>query len=93
MVMPISGPTGVSALRRCRGGNTTFTRARPCGIMTDPHSPCNARATIRKTASGARPQASEASVKPVMPSRNSRRRPSRSPSRPEVTRPRANVAV
>ena len=40
---------GTSALRRCSGGNTTFTSARPCGIITDPNRPCSVRATIRKT--------------------------------------------
>ena len=93
MASPMIGPNGISALRRCSGGKTIFTSARPCGIITDPNRPWNTRATIRNPALGASPQASDATVKPAIPSRNSRRRPIRSPSRPEVTRPSAKAAV
>ena len=40
---------------------------------------------------GASPQSADAAVKPARPSRNSRRRPKMSPSRPPVTSPTANV--
>ena len=83
----------MSALRSRCGGKTTFTIANPCGIITEPNRPCRTRAMIRKPTPGASPQASEASVNPAMRSRNSRRWPSRSPSRPDVIRPMAKAAV
>ncbi len=90
---PMTGPNGMKALPSWSGGKATFTMARPCGIITAPKRPCRMRAPMSQPAPGASPQASDASVKPAMHTRNIRRRPSRSPRRPLVTRPRAKAAV
>jgi hypothetical protein len=39
------------------------------------------------------PQASDIAVNPIIPTRNIRRRPTMSPSRPEITSPIANASV
>ena len=90
---PMTGPNGMNALPSSSGGKATFTRANPCGIITAPNSPWSTRAAMSQPAPGASPHASDARVKPAMPTRNIRRRPSRSPRRPLVTRPRAKAVV
>ena len=87
------GPNGMKAFCRSAGVKLDFTMASPCGIITAPKNPWATRAAIRKPALGANPQSSEATVKPTMPIRNIRRRPTRSPARAEVIRPTAKVKV
>ena len=48
-------------------------------------APCAALPTTSVAAVGASPQASDVTVKPAIPARNSRRRPNASPSRPPIT--------
>jgi len=60
---------------------------------TAPPSPCTARAAMSGTCALASPQASEASVKRVIPSRNSRRCPNKSPSRPPSKRKPPKVSM
>jgi hypothetical protein len=93
MPIPMIGPNGTNACRSFSGGKTTVSRANPCGIINDPKSPCNARATTSHPTPGANPQASDDTVNPVIPIRNNRRRPTRSPSRPALTNPNAKVTV
>jgi hypothetical protein len=58
-----------------------------------PPIPCTARAPTRNSCEVAIPQASEAAVKSVMPMRNSRRWPKRSPSRPPSRRKPPKVST
>lgn len=90
---PITGPNGMNAFCRSASVNADFTIASPCGIITAPKSPWAQRAAISSPAVGASPQSSEAVVKPTMPIRNIRRRPTTSPSRALVSRPTAKVSV
>src|SRR5580704_17410864 len=77
----------------CLRGKTEPSMPKPCGISSAPNAPWTSRATMIEGGSQARPQASEAAVKPVMPIRKVRRRPYLSPSRPPVTSstPRASA--
>ena len=60
---------------------------------TAPASPCTARAVISSSCEFARPHASDATVKAAMPSRNSRRCPYKSPSRPPSSRKPPKVSM
>jgi hypothetical protein len=60
---------------------------------TAPPKPCTARAQTSSTCEFAMPQASDATVKRVMPPRNSLRWPYRSPSLPPSSRKPPNVSI
>nr|WP_231960760.1 hypothetical protein [Amycolatopsis thermoflava] len=80
----LTGPIAPSA--RDSAGSVNIARISPmvCGMITAADAPCAARNTINAPASGARAHASEVSRNAVTPSRNTRRHPARSPSRPPV---------
>ena len=63
-------------------GNIVTIMPRMTAEVIAPPTPCTNRAAIRTISLCARPQPSEARLKTVRPARNTRRRPSRSPSRP-----------
>ncbi len=75
--MPIAWP-------RCFGGNVAVMIESVAGFISAAPIPCTARAPIRKPAFGAKPQASDESVKTARPTMKMRRRPKRSPSLPPV---------
>ncbi len=60
---------------------------------TAPPNPCTARATTSSAWLLASPQASEATVNNTMPSKNRRRWPNRSPSRPPSSRKPPKVSM
>lgn len=60
---------------------------------TAPPTPCTARAATSSPCVLANPQASDAMVNSVMPARNSRRWPYRSPSRPPSSRQPPKVSM
>ncbi|GAA3204138.1 hypothetical protein GCM10010486_87920 [Nonomuraea roseoviolacea subsp. carminata] len=66
-------------------GKTALRMPNPWGISRAPKAPWISRAVMSEAGPGARPQAMEARVKPVMPARKVRRRPYLSPSRPPGT--------
>ena len=84
--MPIARP-------RSRGGKVAVMIESVAGFISAAPTPWTARAPIRKEALGARPHASEASVKIARPTVNMRRRPYMSPSFPPVIRSAANVSA
>ncbi len=86
------GPNGMNAFCSSSSGNDCFTR-RSWGIMVAPKRPWMTRAMMSVVAVGARPHASEATVKPPMPTMNICRRPTMSPSLADVMRPTAKVSV
>ena len=90
---PRTGPKALNALPMCSRGKTEPSMPKPCGISSAPNAPWTSRATMIEGGSQARPQASEAAVKPARPIRKVRRRPYLSPSRPPVTSstPRASA--
>jgi hypothetical protein len=71
--MPTTAP------RRCTG-NASVIRTRLTGVAIPPPAPCTARAAISHPAPGLIAHAAEARVNSASPARNTRRRPTRSPS-------------
>ena len=65
--------------------------ARTCGTSRAADAPWTRRAAISEPMPGARPQANEVRTKPMRATRNIRRRPKRSPSRPPRTSSAAYV--
>jgi hypothetical protein len=64
------------------------TSASAVGAITAAPAPCTARAAISSGADGASAHASEAAPNVASPMRNTRRRPTRSPTRPAaISRP------
>ena len=82
---PSMGPNRPNALPSMSRGKVLVMMAMPCGMSSAPNAPCTARAMISRLGSGDRPATADATVNPVMPIRNSRRWPNRSPSRPPTT--------
>jgi hypothetical protein len=66
-------------------GTVSPTSAMVRAIMIAEPRPCSARAAISRSSVGAAAHRIEAVVNRAMPSRSSRRRPTRSPSRPTLT--------
>src|SRR5215471_14668084 len=99
----MNGPTAVAtppspdqapmALGRSSGLNEACRIARLPGVSSAPPAPCNARAAIRNSTLGARPQASEASANHMVPITKSFRRPYVSPSDPPSSSSPASVSV
>ena len=89
---PRNGPIAVAtppspdqapmALERSSGANDAWRIARLPGVSSAAPTPCSARAAIRNPASGARPQASDASANHTVPITKTFRRPWTSPSAP-----------
>ena len=77
-------PHADSAVARAAPVNRIWMTLMICGTITAAAAPCTHRARISSPLSGARPQASDAAVNTVTPSRYIRRRPYRSPSRAPV---------
>ena len=65
--------------------NVAAITASPAGVRTAPSAPCSPRATISVVPSGAAAQRTDVMPKPMIPSRNSRRAPKRSPSDPPTS--------
>ena len=63
------------------------------GATSAPPRPWTPRATTSHVSQVASPQSREAPLKSARPSRNSRRRPNRSPARPPSSRKPPNVSV
>ncbi len=74
-----------SALVRRAPAVVAWIVASTCGSISAADAPCATRATTSVHASGARPHATEVTPNAAVPQRNSRRRPTMSPSRPPST--------
>ena len=81
---PIVAPQIPNAVPRSLPWNSCEISASAVANIIAPPIPCTPRAMIRKSASLASPQASEAAVKRTMPSMKIRLRPKRSASEPAV---------
>ncbi len=79
----ISDPAIPNALSRARpSGNDVVSNAIPVGTTPAAPSPCNARAVNSAAGFQASAVSTEASVNSVIPAKNTRRRPTTSPRRP-----------
>ena len=90
---PLTPPQMPMAAPRLSAGNTAATMLKVLGIIAAPPSPCTTRKATSSSMLGARPQASDESVKSAMPATKSSRRPYRSPRRPSVTSVTANIST
>ena len=79
---PPSPDQAPTAAARSGPWNEAEIRARLPGVSSAPPMPCSARAAIRTSTVGARPQASDASANHATPMRKIRLRPKWSPSAP-----------
>ena len=70
---PPTSPNSASFETRSSGSNSTCIKAIAWGDMTAPAAPCSRRAATSSSDVRARPQAIEASVKPVTPQRKTGR--------------------
>ncbi len=82
-----------AAVRSLPSAKVVVSTVRAAGETRAPPSPCSARPAMRMPGEPARPFMSEAPVNSAMPSRNMRRRPSRSAARPPSMRKPPNVSV
>ena len=99
---PISGPTATApptvapqtpnAVARSLPWNSWPIRASEVANMPAPPMPCSPRARLSRVGSLAMPQRNEAKVKMPKPIVKTRRRPSRSPSEPAVSRKAASIS-
>ena len=76
---PETPPQIPMAIARRDGGTAAASRVRDSGMIAAAPAPCIARAAIRAPVVVDRAEPIEASVKSVIPVRNTRRRPRRSP--------------
>ena len=76
---PIVAPKTPSARARAAPENSARSSGVPVANSTAPPTPCSARNNSSASAVGASAHASDPAVKMTRPTRNSRRRPSRSP--------------
>ncbi len=67
--------------------------ARLPGVISAPPTPCSSLAATSISMFGASPHSAEASANQIVPTTNTRRRPSRSPSEPPSRMNEANVSV
>ena len=90
---PMTGPNAANAPPISFGGKTFLMTPRPCGISSAPNAPWRTRVPMRTSGDGASAHAADASVKPVMPTMKTRRRPKMSPRRPPtiMKTPKASV--
>ena len=71
----MTGPNIANAFGSSPGGKAALMIPKPCGIRTAAKAPCSRRAATSMPLDTARPQSTEAAMKPAEPTRNSRRRP------------------
>lgn len=94
MLTPNTAAHTPIARARCRGSvivDTTIANA--TGLSIDPPTPWAIRAAISTSTVGASAHTAEAKPKTARPSRNTRRRPTRSAIAPEVMRKLASANV
>jgi|GEM_PF-2990507 len=84
-------PQMAVAVARCASGNSGSSRASDVGTTAAAPSACSTRAAISIPGFGASPHSAEASRNTTIPTRNNRRRPIRSASRPAGIRAAANT--
>ena len=82
-----------SAFARWGGGYAPDRRAMAGGMIIAEPAPCTARATISQPMDGASAHAADIAVNSPRPSRNSRRRPNRSPTAEAVISSTAKLSV
>ncbi len=85
LATPASPDHAPMARPRSPTWNDAEMMARLPGTSNAAAAPCTARAAISRSADGAAPQSSDATPNPHRPTRNTRRRPNRSPSEPPST--------
>jgi hypothetical protein len=100
---PTSGPTAVAtpdspdqapiALGRSSGWKLAWISASEPGVSSAPPTPCRARAATSTSMLGASPHSADATANQHTPTRNTRRRPNRSPSEPPSRISAASVSV
>ncbi len=88
---PMAPHTPSALLRSAPSEKVVVTMDSAEGVMMAAPKPWIARETISMVSLWARPHSSEASVKRATPTRNTRRRPSRSAARPPSSRKPPNV--
>ena len=89
---PITEPHTPKAIARSRPWNCALTEERVAGRMAAPPTPCRMRAPISAAPLCEMAASRLASAKITMPTRNTRRRPMRSPRRPSVRSSAANTS-
>ena len=90
---PVAPQTPSARLRSRPSANEEVMIESVAGESTAPPKPCSARAPISSPRESASAQASDESANSAVPTRNTRRRPSRSAARPPSIRNPANVSV
>ena len=90
---PITGPKAAKALVISSSAKTSLIIPNPCGIRQRAERALHNAEADRTPEDGAAAQNTEAIVKPTMPTMNSFRRPTRSPSRAPMIRNTANASV
>jgi len=93
MARPVTPLKMPSARARRSGGNAPDSRAIACGMIMAEPAPCTARATISQPTLGASAHTADITVNRLRPTRNSRRRPNRSPSAEAVISSTAKLSV
>ena len=89
---PIVAPQTPNAVARSLPWNSCPISASEVANIAAPPTPCSPRARLSRVGSPAIPQRNEAKVKIPKPIEKTRRRPSRSPSEPAVSRKAARVS-
>jgi hypothetical protein len=90
---PTVAPQTPKAVARSLPWNSWPISASEVANMAAPPMPCRPRARLSRVGSPAIPQRNEAKVKMPKPIVKTRRRPSRSPSEPAVSRKAARVSA
>ena len=83
--MPPAAPQSAVAVARCSSGNSGSSSASDVGTRIAAPAACTTRAATSTSTDGASPQTAEAARKVETPTKNIRRRPRRSDSRPAGT--------
>ena len=89
---PIVAPQTPNAVARSAPWNSCPISASEVANIAAPPTPCRPRARLSRVGSPEMPQRKEAKVKIPKPIEKTRRRPSRSPSEPAVSRKAARVS-
>ena len=82
---PTVAPKMPNALPRSAPWNSTWIRPEFCGVSIPAVTPCSSRAATNHSALGAAPHSALVTTNAVSATRNIRRRPKASPSRPPAT--------
>jgi hypothetical protein len=90
---PIAPHAPSAVLRSLPSGNVVVRIDSAAGVIIAEPSPCSAREPISAVSLQARPESNDAKLKTTSPTRNTRRRPSRSAARPPSNRKPPNISA